>query len=77
MTHWYFDEITMVKRMREIQHRADHSQGLGLDRRARSSWWQQFRVYLGQRLVALGQRLQQSEPVARTNLASTPQCGLR
>ena len=77
MTHWYFDERTMVQRMREVQRQADRAQGLGLDRRARSSRWQRYRARLGQRLVALGQRLQQSEPVTRTDLASTSQCGLR
>jgi hypothetical protein len=77
MTHWYFDEMTMVQRMREVQREADRAQGLGFGRRARSSRWQRLRMFLGLRLVALGQRLQQSEPVRRTDLASTSQCGLR
>jgi hypothetical protein len=77
MTHWYFDEMRMVQRMRKVQRQADRAQGLGLGRRARSPRWQRYRVHLGQRLVALGQRLQQSEHVSRTDLASTSQCGLR
>jgi hypothetical protein len=77
MTHWYFDEMTMVQRMREVQRKADRTQGLGLGRRTRSSRWQRVRVHLGQRLVALGQRLQQRERVTRTDLASTSQCSLR
>lgn len=76
MTHWYFDERTMLQRLREVQRQADRAQGLGLDRRAQSSRWQRYRERLGQRLVALGQRLQRSEPVASTNLASSSQCGL-
>jgi hypothetical protein len=77
MAHWYFDEMTMVQRMREVQREADHAQALGLSRGTRFSRWQRFRVSLGLKLVALGQRLQQSEPVGRAGLASTSQCGLR
>jgi hypothetical protein len=77
MTHWFFDEMTMVQRMREVQREADRAQALGLGRRARSSRWQRLRMSLGLRLVALGQRLQQTEQVGQTDLASTSQCGLR
>jgi hypothetical protein len=77
MSHWFFDETTMVQRMREVQRQADRAQRRGLVPKARSSWWRRYRTHLGQRLVTLGQRLQQKEPVAGTNLASTSQCGLR
>jgi len=79
MIHWYFEEITMIQRMREVQREADRAQALGVGRRARPLRRPRLRAYLGQRLVALGQRLQQSEQGGRrrTDLASTSQCGNR
>lgn len=77
MVHWYFDEVMVVERMREAQREADRAQALGLVARARPRGWRRLRACLGRTLVALGRRLQQTEPIHPPELASPSQCGLR
>lgn len=77
MVHWYFDEVVLVERMREVQRTADRAQALGLVARARPRGWRRLRAGLGRMLVALGRRLQQAEPIPPPELASRSQCGLR
>ncbi|MBI2000415.1 MAG: hypothetical protein HYS69_04380 [candidate division NC10 bacterium] len=70
MVHWYFDEVRLVERMRETQRAADRAQALGLAARARPRGWPRFRARLGRTLVALGKRLQQTEPIHPPEFAS-------
>ena len=77
MVHWYFDEVRLVERMRETRRAADRAQALGLVARARPPGWPRVRAHLGRTLIALGRRLQQTEPMRRPDLASPSQCDLR
>jgi hypothetical protein len=77
MVHWYFDEAMAVQRMRETQRKADQTQAWGLNRRARLGGWERIRGILGRGLVALGERLQQSDLARGSHLVSPSQCALR
>lgn len=74
--HWYFDEVLVIERMREIQRRAAQAQALGLIGSGRIGLWG-VRLALGRGLVALGERLREGKPVRRPELASSSQCALR
>ncbi len=77
MVHWYFDEMVVMERMREVQREADWAQALGLGQVAPRTHSPGLRARLGRALVKLGSRLQQTEPIRRPDLASPSQCGLR
>lgn len=77
MAHWYFDEKMAAERMRETQRVADRALALGLHRQVEASGWQRIRMRIGERLVSLGQRLQQGDAERQSDLPSPSQCGLR
>jgi len=74
--HWYFDEIVLKERMREIQREAARAQTLGLNRSGRIGL-RRVRMVLGRGLVSLGERLREGTPVGRPELASSSHCALR
>lgn len=77
MVHWYFDEVTAVERMREVQRAADRAQALGLLQGRGPRGWRQLRMRLWQALIAVRRRVPYAEGLPRTDLASSCQCGLR
>ncbi len=77
MEHWYFDEVMVAQRMREVERGADRARALGLCRDTRSSGWEQVWAWLGRMLVALGTRLESAETARRPDLVFPSQCELR
>ena len=75
--NWYFDEMTVIERMRETQRGIDRAQALGLNRYQRRGGWERFRMILGRGLAALGKRLQQAESISGPDLSSPSQCPLK
>lgn len=75
--NWYFDEMAVIERIREMERQADRIQALGLNKYQRQGIWERFRMSLGRRLVALGKRLQQAESIGGPALSSPSQCPLK